>query len=81
MYGLGFTAALGPRLPTQCRTCIQGYLAHKKHPPPQDHHRSLGIGVLKGPTVLGPVFVVLLRGHAMFRVYRGTSLIRNSPSP
>ena len=25
---------------------LQGYLAHKKHPPPQDHHRSLGIGLL-----------------------------------
>jgi len=25
---------------------IQGYLAHKKHPPPWDHHRSLGIGLL-----------------------------------
>ena len=29
---------------------IQGYmyLAHKKHPPPQDHYRSLGIGLLWG---------------------------------
>ena len=25
---------------------LQGYLAHKKHPPPQDHHRSLGTGLL-----------------------------------
>ena len=26
---------------------LQGYLAHKKHPPPEDHHRSLlGIGLL-----------------------------------
>ena len=28
---------------------LQGYLAHKKHPPPQDHPRSLGIGLLYGP--------------------------------
>ena len=28
---------------------VQGYLAHTKHPPPYDHHRSLGIGLLKGP--------------------------------
>ena len=25
---------------------LQGYLAHRKHPPPSDHHRSLGIGLL-----------------------------------
>ena len=25
---------------------VQGYLAHKKHPPPKTHHRSLGIGLL-----------------------------------
>ena len=31
---------------------LQGYLAHKKHPPGLDHHRSLGIGlhVLYDPT-------------------------------
>ena len=29
---------------------VQGYLAHKKHPPPWDHHRSRGIGLLQGPT-------------------------------
>jgi len=29
---------------------IQGYLAHKKTPPPpKDHHRALGIGLLSGP--------------------------------
>ena len=28
---------------------IQGYLAHKKTPPPWDHLRALGIGLLKGP--------------------------------
>jgi len=25
---------------------VQGYLAHKKHPPPSDQRRSLGIGLL-----------------------------------
>jgi len=25
---------------------LHGYLAHKKQPPPQDHHRSLSIGLL-----------------------------------
>ena len=29
---------------------LQRYLAHKKHPPPYDHHRFLGIGLLYGPT-------------------------------
>ena len=29
---------------------LQGYLAHKKHPPPWNHHRSLRIGLLWGPT-------------------------------
>jgi len=28
---------------------IQGYLAHKKLPPPYDHRRALGIGLLQGP--------------------------------
>ena len=27
---------------------LQGYLAHQL-PPPQDHRRALGIGLLKGP--------------------------------
>jgi hypothetical protein len=29
---------------------VQGYLAHKQHPPPQDHHTALGIVLLQGPT-------------------------------
>ena len=29
---------------------IQGYLAWKKPPPPSDHHRSLGMVLLQGPT-------------------------------
>ena len=33
-----------PYMPT-----AQGYLAQKKRPTPQDHHRALGIGVLQGP--------------------------------
>ena len=24
---------------------VQGYLAHKKQPPPQEHHMALGIGL------------------------------------
>ena len=28
---------------------LQGYLAHKKQPPPLDHHRALEIVLLKGP--------------------------------
>ena len=35
------------------RIVLQEYLAHKKHPPPQDHHRSLGIGLLFDPAVGG----------------------------
>ena len=27
---------------------IQGYLAHRKHPPPYDHHRAIGMVLLKG---------------------------------
>jgi len=30
-------------------TPVQGYLAHKKLPPPQDHLRALGIVLLYGP--------------------------------
>ena len=33
-----------------CGPVIQGYLAHKKHPPPWHHHRYLGIGLLYSPT-------------------------------
>jgi hypothetical protein len=29
---------------------LQGYLTHEKPPPPQEHHRSLGIVQLFGPT-------------------------------
>ena len=27
-----------------------GYFAHKTHPPPWEHHKSLGIVLLKGPS-------------------------------
>ena len=33
-----------------CVGGLQGYLAHKKPPPPWDQNRSLGIGLLWGPT-------------------------------
>ena len=51
--GLG-TAAVVPRsweiAPLSDQTVgLQGYLAHKKPPPPQDHHRALGVGLLLGP--------------------------------
>ena len=36
---------------------LDGYLAHQKHPPPQDPHRSLGIVLLQGPT--GVVFLMI----------------------
>ena len=29
---------------------VHGFLAHKKHPPPKEPPRSLGIGLLQGPT-------------------------------
>ena len=29
------------------RERLQGYLAHKKHPPPQNHDRSLSIGLVR----------------------------------
>ena len=33
-----------------CRVCaIHGYLADKKPPPPSDHRRALGTGLLQGP--------------------------------
>ena len=31
------------------RNCVHGYLAHKKQPPPLDHHTTLGIVLLQGP--------------------------------
>jgi len=33
-------------LPFKKGVPLQGCLAHKKHPPPWDHHRSLGTGLL-----------------------------------
>jgi len=42
--------------PKTCHDGLQGYLAHKKHPSPRDRHRSLGIGLLTGPT--GGVFLM-----------------------
>ena len=45
-----------PHNPSPCGRALQGYLAHQKHPPPQNHHRSLGIGLLQGHT--GGVFLM-----------------------
>ena len=36
--------------PTNPTISLQGYLAHKKPPSPQDFHRALGIGLLQGPS-------------------------------
>ena len=41
--------ALAQVLQVHGRSRVQGYLAHKKQPPPQGHHRALGIILLKGP--------------------------------
>ena len=49
--------ALRPGLAPGAARPVQGYNAHKKHPPPQDHHRSLGIGL--------PYREVLERGLAL----------------
>ena len=41
-----------PTWPPSIRVCagrVQGYLAHKKHPPPYDPPTSLGIGLRQGP--------------------------------
>jgi hypothetical protein len=39
-----------------CTPLSQGNLAHKKHPPPWDHQKSPGMGLLYDPT--GGVFLV-----------------------
>ena len=52
LYG----SLVGPSASAHRRVPVQGYLAHKKQPPPEDHHRSLGIGLLQGPT--GGVFLM-----------------------
>jgi len=32
---------------------VQGHLADQKYPPPEDHHRALGIVLLQGPQRVG----------------------------
>ena len=54
---------------------IQGYLSHEKHPPPKEHYRSLGIGLLHGATGEGGV----MNEVPPQDLYRGASLIRNTP--
>ena len=54
LLALKYLLALAPPPPSsplglaarQMVYILQGYLAHKKHPPPKDHHRFLGIGLL-----------------------------------
>ena len=54
-YPLDGLGTFTPALPTAAEnpgasTSAQGYLAHKKLQTPQDHHRTLGVGLLQGPT-------------------------------
>jgi len=46
---LGCPVARNPAVGENLATAmppVHGYLAHKKHPPPKDHHRSIGIWLL-----------------------------------
>ena len=63
---------------------VQGYLAHKKTPPPLDHHRALGIGLHLGPGGGGvrmsevPLQASVYQSVLMkVFLYRDTSLMRN----
>ena len=38
--------SIASREPPSPLWALQGYLAHKKPPPPEDHHRTLGIALL-----------------------------------
>ena len=60
---------------TQKCNRIQGYLAHKKTPTPKDHHRSLGIGPLKGPTK-GLFLRSEVPLYSPLKGYRGDSKVR-----
>ena len=57
--------------PFQHSGVVQGSLAHKKQPPPLDHHRTLGIVLLKGPRrgvfLMSevPVYTTLVPGEVM----------------
>ena len=44
-----FVKKLKTGRPGRSGRSLQGLLTHKKDPPPYDHHRSLGIGLLWGP--------------------------------
>ena len=69
---------------------LQGYVAHDKHPTPEHHHRTLGIGLQWGPRGLGvsyergtpvrsSVSCASLAGTCGAPSNdRGTSVIRNS---
>ena len=51
---LPLTLHPSPWTPIPNPSTLQGHRTHEKHPPPWDHHKSLGIGLLQGPT--GGVF-------------------------
>ena len=57
--------------------CVQGNLAHMKHRPSRDHHRSLGVGLLQGVTEGGGAFergtLVLLKDVIHPQAYRSPS--------
>ena len=55
---------------------LQGYLAHKKLPPPKDHHRSLGIGLLYGPRA-GPFLMSEVPLKAQVDILR----VHSNPAP
>ena len=53
---------------------LRGYLALKKQPLPEDHHRTLGIALLQGPRRVQ----FLMSKVPMYRV---TSLMKTPASP
>jgi len=66
---------LEPSSESEVAQSLQGYLAHKKSPLPQDNHRTLGTVLARVPG--GEVF---LMSEVTLSLYRITSLIRNNPS-
>ena len=68
---------IGANMATERHVRLQGYPAHKKLPPtpPKYHHRGPEIKIR--PPLIETSMANLLCEH---RVYRGPSLIRNSPT-
>ena len=55
---------------------VQGYLAQKKLPPPQDHHGPLGVSYERG-TPVADIKLQKVTDAQPAHLYRDTSLIRN----